>query len=272
MVLSYLGDNKFFEGIFDMKNKLIVSDLDGTLLNSEKIVSEKSIQVLKKCHEKGFELMVATARPPRYVYDSLPNFLQEEFVICYNGALVLKNREPVYRKGISKASALDVLQEAQDLGFDKLALEMDDKLYTNFDADVDYGWKPFELVDFQTLAFDEALKIMICSDQPMSDEILTKLPQSCAGVITDNGTLCQIMHADVSKWNAIKHVVDLLALREFEVIAFGDDHNDSEMIKNSHVGVAMNNAVSELKESADHVTLTNDEDGVAVFLEENYVI
>ena len=69
------------------------------------------------------------------------------------------------------------------------------------------------------------------------------MPDECRGVITDDGTLCQIMHAEVSKWNSIQYVLQHLNRDVSEVIAFGDDYNDMEMIEKCGIGVAMSNAV-----------------------------
>ena len=93
------------------------------------------------------------------------------------------------------------------------------------------------------------------------------MPDECKAVITDDGTLCQIMHAEVSKWNSIQYVLQHLNRDVSEVIAFGDDYNDMEMIEKCGVGVAMSNAVEELKAVAKFIAKSNDEDGVATFLE-----
>ena len=81
--------------------KIIISDLDGTLLRSDKTISEKSINILRECKNNG-ELIFATARPPRAIKQYIPNVLKSEIIICYNGALVLKGNDILYEMKISK--------------------------------------------------------------------------------------------------------------------------------------------------------------------------
>lgn len=111
------------------------------------------------------------------------------------------------------------------------------------------------------------LKQFICTKGSINKEFVKVLPDECKAVITDDGTLCQIMHAEVSKWNSIQYVLQHLNREVSEVIAFGDDYNDMEMIEKCGIGVAMNNAVEELKSVAKFIAKSNDEDGVATFLE-----
>ena len=70
--------------------KVIISDLDGTLLRSDKTISEKSINILRECKNNGDKLIFATARPPRAINRYIPNALKSDIIICYNGALFLK--------------------------------------------------------------------------------------------------------------------------------------------------------------------------------------
>ena len=87
----------------------------------------------------------------------------------------MKNGEIIYRKGIPKATVLETVSRYFEAGYSQIALEIDDRLYANFDAGGEYGWHPFEYVpsgDFSGIDFKEALKILICSGQPMEKEML----------------------------------------------------------------------------------------------------
>ncbi|BES66103.1 Cof-type HAD-IIB family hydrolase [Gottschalkiaceae bacterium SANA] len=249
-----------------MVKKMIVSDLDGTLLRSDKTVSAHSIEVLRSMAEKGIQLVFATARPPRDAFRLIPDALKNEYVICYNGAIIYRDAEVIFNQEISRHMVIEIIELAEKQGLNNICMEVNDKLYANFDIVDVFGQIPYELVDLKTFKFKEAFKVMIYADERITIEFTSHLPQGCRGVVTDDGTLCQIMHAEVTKWNSIVRVLDRFEMSHSDVITFGDDFNDMEMILHAGVGVAMGNAVDELKALADHVTVTNDQDGVAVFL------
>jgi hydroxymethylpyrimidine pyrophosphatase-like HAD family hydrolase len=98
----------------------------------------------------------------------------------------------------------------------------------------------------------------------------SSLPCDCHMVITDNGRLGQIMAYGVNKSNALSYILHLLRTSIDRVMFFGDDINDMELIKECGIGVAMGNAVSVVKEVADYVTESNEDDGIAVFLSKIY--
>ncbi|MGN4422912.1 HAD family hydrolase [Bacillus cereus group sp. MYBK30-1] len=249
--------------------KVIISDLDGTLLRSDKTISEKSINILRECKNKGSELIFATARPPRAINQYIPNILKNDIIICYNGALVLKGNDTLYKKEISRNVILEIIEKAKKYNLNNICIEINDKLYSNFDVTDYFGNVPNEVIDVRELDFKEAFKVILCTKDSINKNLIKELPVECNAVITDNGTLCQIMHAEVSKWNSIQHVLQHLNCEESDVIAFGDDYNDMEMIEKCGIGVAMNNAVEELKSVAKFIAKSNDEDGVATFLESN---
>jgi Cof subfamily protein (haloacid dehalogenase superfamily) len=230
----------------------IVCDLDGTLLRSDKTLSHETLEILETCQQRGHQLIIATARPPRDAYKYLPAELSDCIISCYNGALVLQSGEILYRQGISKASVLSIAALADQ----KIGLEIDDVLYTNFEAETAYGWS-CQKVDFVKLEFDEALKIIICEPS-----VVSPLPSEVTAVLTDNGELCQMMHKSVSKYASVKR------FSQAPMIAFGDDQNDLTLLSNAEISVAMDNATDEIKVIADYTTLSNDQEGVAKFLKE----
>jgi len=249
-----------------MSLKMIVSDLDGTLLRSDQTVSEETIRVLNDCKALGHQMIFSTARAPRDAYKYLPEVFKDEIVSCYNGALVLNNGyEVLYHKGISKSAILEIIQLAQQHQLGNVYVEIEDNLYTNTISNAVVEWS-CQIVDFHTLDFEEALKVVIILEDEVDAGFLLKLPTECHAILTDQNKLCQIMHKDVSKFNSIKYASEFLDLECKEIIAFGDDYNDVEVLRNSDVGVAMDNATDAVKSVANFITLSNDEEGVASFL------
>ena len=99
--------------------------------------------------------------------------------------------------------------------------------------------------------------------------VYPKIPNELNLVLTDHGTLGQMVAENVTKYSTLSIFAQNKGLTIDDCIAFGDDINDMEVIKGSGIGVAMGNAVNQIKEIADFVTKTNEEDGVAHFLEKN---
>ena len=246
--------------------KMIVSDLDGTLLRSDKTISAHSIEVLRSIEEKGIQLVFATARPPRDAFRLNPDELKNNLVICYNGAVIYNNKELIYSREMPLSTTREIFKEAGRFGLNQISTEVNDVLHSNFDVAKVFGSIPYTSVDLDEYAFEKTHKVMIYAEEKIPAGFIQDLPETCTVVVTDQGTLCQIMPRDVSKWNSIAHVLEDLEMDQQSVIAFGDDFNDMEMIQHAGMGVAMGNAVDELKTLADHVTVTNDQDGFAVFL------
>ncbi len=249
--------------------KLIVLDLDGTLLKKDKTVSSYTVETLLKFKKMGNKILFATARPPRDAYKYVPIELRNNPIICYNGACILNGEEILYANQINKKDTLEIIGIAEKLGYIQISMEIDDTLYSNFDASEFFGNAPNQIVDFAKLDFKNIYKLMVCSKKKIVKKLVDELPKSCRGVITDNGTICQIANYKVSKWNSVKLLAEEIGIKAKNIIAFGDDYNDFDMIKNAGMGVAMKNAEQEIKENADFITDSNDNDGVAKFIEKN---
>jgi len=243
---------------------VIVLDLDGTLLKSDKTVSEKTIEALKKCENLGKKIVIATARPPRFGKLALPEDLRNEMKIFYNGAEIYCGENRIYSKNIPVESLRKILNILRNK---RVSLEINDILYSNFDVTGIFGNIRYERTDFEYFELKPAAKVLVdltCMDN--IEDISCDLPTDCDMVVTDNGTLCQIMARDVSKLNALKIILNQLGTTLDRVAFFGDDFNDIDLIKECGVGIAMGNAVPKLKEIANYVTKSNDEDGIAFFL------
>lgn len=253
-----------------MKMRMVVTDLDGTLLRSDKSVSERTVNVLRRLDDMDVKIAVATARASRSVYKLVPSGFRNIYYIFYNGASVYYNNEEIYSRYIDAVKAKEiVLWFLSRYPGIEISLEMLGNLYTNFDIRKMESWfPPFEQVDFQTLEFKPAGKILV-NLRYVGDisEVYEFLPDDCRIIITDNGALGQILNKDVSKAGGVKALAEVLGIGLDEVISFGDDYNDIEMIRECGIGVAMGNAPQDIKDAAYIITASNDEDGVAIILE-----
>lgn len=247
---------------------VIALDLDGTLLKNDKTVSEETIRTLKKHEKLGRQIVIVTARPPRLEPIKLPAELQREFMIFYNGAEIYHNNKKIYSENISLASAKNIKDLIlQDYRQCKIGFEINNKLYTNFKNDSIFGTTEFETINLNNFQLKSPAKILIdMSNIHNIDDFRLKIPLDCNLIITDNGKLGQIMARGVNKLNALRYILNKLSTSIDRVMFFGDDINDIELIKESGIGVAMGNAVAKVKDVANYITSSNEEDGIAVFL------
>ena len=249
------------------QNQIIALDLDGTLLRSDKTVSDRTLKTIAQCKQKGMRFVIATARPPRNVALMLPKALHDDPWICYNGAEIRIQNKIFHQNAIEPEVARTVIEHIQaQLPHCTLTIEIDNHLYSSGPLKYDIEYTITNLLDIAT---KPAAKILF--DIPPDTDpkpALNALPKSCHAIITDQGTLVQIAHHTVSKSNALKVLLDHWHTTFDQVIAFGDDVNDIDILTVSKMGIAMGNAVPQLKKVANRETATNDEDGVAKILEE----
>lgn len=249
---------------------VIALDLDGTVLKNDKTVTEETIKALKKHEELGKQIVIITARPPRLEPIKLPAELQREFMIFYNGAEIYHNNRRIYSQSISLDSAENIRDLIlREYNYCKIGFEINNKLYANFNNDSIFGTTEFETINLNNFELKPPTKILMdMSNINNIDAFKEKLPLDCNLIITDNGKLGQIMAQGVNKLIALTYILNELGTSIDRVIFFGDDINDIELIKECGVGVAMGNAVAKVKDAANYITSSNEENGIAVFLNE----
>lgn len=251
---------------------IVVLDLDGSLLRSDRTVSEASRQVLAQVKALGHVLVFATARPPRAAMAVLPPEFQEDHLVCYNGAQVLRRGGVLMERTIPAAdvarvfSQLETHAPAVACGF-----EHADQLYVTGSFERHFAAEFCTPVSRRRLRFSDSPKILVDLLDGLEFAALARqLPASCHAICTDRGGLCQIMPAGVTKESGVAWVLARLGVGFERVVCFGDDHNDLPLFRRAGHAVAMGNAIPELKAIAHAVTGTNDEDGVAAFLAGRY--
>jgi tellurite methyltransferase len=247
--------------------KMIACDLDGTLLKSDKNISDKTKNVFKQCRQAGIKIVCATGRggsaervAPSEMFDGK---------ITMNGATAKIGDEIVYSKLIPHETARPILLACHARGI-KIVSETSGMHYPNFDlTELWKGFPYFEIVDFANYEID-AEKIYVPDASPEEEEFIAKLlPDDLYTVITADvshgreGTLLQIMHKDATKSKAVAELARLWNIHPSEIAAFGDDLNDIDMLTYAGFGVAMQNALDEVKAASDFICKSNDEDGIA---------
>lgn len=251
-----------------MNIKLIVLDLDDTLLHSDKSISEYTLTVLIQMKQKGIKLAVATARSEkaasRYIQAVKP-----DAVISNGGSLVRYGNDILYKCMLPAEVSNQITNEClHRKEVTAITSETDTGYYVTFDepaSSPDYAHAIAH--DYTVPISEDTYKIVVeISDHNVAAEIESKFPQ-CRMLAFANENWYRFAHKDSSKINAIKELAKFLNIELTQIAAFGDDYNDIDMIKECGVGVSMGNAIDEIKAVANYVCDTNNNDGIAKWLD-----
>ncbi len=255
-----------------MNIRLIAMDLDGTLLQSDKSISKRTVDALLRCKEKGIKIALVTARS----YHSsvrAKELVKADILVVNGGAEIRDGDKTLLSLTLQKELADEVIAFALKLpSFYRVTAETCDGRYLVSRA-IEHGGKGdythAEQFDF-TKPFETDMYKLVIYLKNQEDKNALKDRYPNLTIFPYVGTDASFVgHHDALKWSGLKRAAELLGIEPSEIVVFGDDAHDIEMIKKSGVGVAMGNAIDECKAAADVVTASTDDDGIAVWLENN---
>ena len=252
-----------------MTIKLIISDLDRTLLYSDKTLSAYTIDVLNRCRERGILVAFATARPIRTVAGYLAQ-VPCDAVAYHNGACAFVWGRQVYSAQIGGADARALLQAvAARYPQARLSCEIDDVLYANFDVYSLWNYTAALCTDFTDLPDRPADKLLVGLDEGIDADAIAAMLPAYLYTLVSEANLLMIMNRNASKLHAAEAMAGVLNVCLGQTVSFGDDWNDLDLLRACGMGVAVANALPEVKAAARALCATNDEDGPAKWIEEN---
>lgn len=269
--------------IFLLKPHLIALDLDGTLLNDEKVITEKTALAIQKAKAKGHIVMIATGRPYRATALYYKQLGLTTPVVNFNGAFVhhpLQSDWQTIHEPLSLSVVKDVIDSMKDYPWNNLVAEVQDDVYVHYHDELmlnhfTMGKPTVTTGEIQRYLKDDPTSLLIQADQSNVEKIQTHLQNVHAEVVGNRvwhspwGHVIEVFRNGLSKAAGLAHVSKHLDIPKERVIAFGDENNDLEMIDYAGVGIAMSNGIEELKAIADDVTaFSNNEDGIAQALHE----
>lgn len=257
-----------------MTYKLIVTDMDGTLLNGEHEISDENKNVLKKVADKGIKVAIATGR----IYESTIKYAREldikTPIICCNGALIKEeNGNIIYISKIEYDLCANIIDILEDYNIYYQCFT-DDTIFTPYINEWLRKYQMQEDLNIKIIESDnikeiikgkDILKFLIIeSDLSLLSKVEKELKNIKDIELTksffDN---IEIMKKGVNKGSAVESLAKYLGVDKSEVITFGDNHNDLSMIMYAGMGVAMGNAEDIVKENSNFITDKNTENGVA---------
>ena len=264
-----------------MKYKLIAMDLDGTLNNDQKIITEKTKAALMAAQKKGIRLALASARPSPGLFkerDILRLQDHKGILMSYNGGRIVdaETGKVLFETSMDLQQTKQVLRFLETLPVtpildDGVQFYVSDK--NGFK--VDYECRNNNMVcsevenlaDFLTFAPIKILMSVLPKQLPqVQSEIAAFLPESLTVVQTADFYL-EVIPKVINKGQGIRDICAVLGIDPSEVISFGDAANDIPMLREAGMGVAMGNAAEAVMAAANMVTLSNNDDGIAVALE-----
>ncbi len=262
-----------------MKYKLIALDLDGTLKNSKNKITEKTKKALIQAQKLGVKIILASGRPTaglRHEAEELELEKYGGFLLSFNGASVIdvKTKKVIYEQTLTIDQAKRAYDRAKEFQLACITYE-NDVLVTE---DIDNEYVEIEArindVNIKQVSFKDNLK------DPIYKVLLTGKPDYVAvieeeykktfenelSIYKSTPFFIEIMAQGIDKAASINRLVEYLGIKQEEVMAFGDGYNDLGMIEYAGLGVAMENAIDEVKIRANVVTLSHDNDGIAYIL------
>lgn len=270
-----------------MTTKIIAIDLDGTLLHNDNTISDYTVDTIQKVRQKGHQVVIATGRPFRMALDHYKRLKLDTPMITFNGSLThLPEKKWAYEKSVTldKRYLFDMLKSSDLYEMDFIASEYRKKVYITFEYPERIDPSLFGLhritekmklypekitrnpnaLLMQTRATD---KIALAST--IRDHFKNEIEvDSWGGPLN----ILEVSPKGVNKAFALSYLLSILNKTSDDLIAFGDEHNDTEMLHFAKKGYAMKNASHVLLPYADEqLAYTNEEDGVAKQLEKLFL-
>lgn len=264
--------------------KLVALDLDNTLLTNDKKISKVNEKALKALSAKGVKVVMCTGRPINVIWhfiEQLGLTADDDYTITFNGALVINNntRKAIAKQGMSKADLEPIYDFCKDnhypldvLSFEKV-YPITDLMKSTYKLNGDIQFEPttFEELPEQTYAKAVASQKPALLDK-MAAELTPELRKNYQlyHVVRSQPHILEFLSLTTDKAVGLHALLHHFGWDESNLMAFGDAENDAGMLQKAAVGVAMANSQPEIAALAKYHTGTNEEDGVAEFVDKYF--
>lgn len=264
-----------------MDYKVIVLDLDGTLTNRDKVITPRTREALMKAQEAGKIVVLASGRPTAGI-EPLAEELElarfGSYILSYNGGMIIncKTRETVFSSLLPVKANKKIIGLAQEHRVDFLTYEGEEIITNNAECpyaviESNINHLPLRQVEDMASYVDfQVPKFLLLDD---GDYLATVEPGVKAAMGRDftvyrsEPFFLEVMPKGIDKAQSLERLLSALGLTREQMIACGDGYNDLTMIKYAGLGVAMENAVLPVRNAADYITSSNNEDGVGRVVE-----
>lgn len=281
-----------------MKYKMVVFDLDGTLLDNKKEINDYTAEIIEKIYNRGIIIIIATGRN-YYEAKLLTEKLRINKIIMANNGCIVRNtltEEVIYEKYLDYNTFIKIYDEGKKQSLHPIIHV--NEYYNNYDIVIEHdiandnylGYmknknKRYKIIDFKNHIFNNILSVCYLGDYEKLEKFENEMKckygslfnSTCARNLNIRALL-EYMNKNGCKWKSIKEYAQSKGIKPEEIVTIGDDNNDIEMIINSGLGIAMKNGTHKIKEAADIISqYDNNNYGVAVeikkiFYQDNHKI
>ena len=270
--------------------KAILLDIDGTLTNDQKVITPRTRDALLAAQDKGIVLVLASGRANMGLtgFANTLNMKQHNGIfVCFNGAKAMNYRtgEVYFQQALTVDQGKRVLEHMHNFNVCPIYDRGPYMYLENAFFSIERDGAPWSIAEYEAHNNNyllcevannaefldwEVNKILVAGQPEYLQEVWRSMAAPFEGELSSMFTApfyYEFTPLGVDKTRALRETFAKLDISPSEVIAFGDAQNDQSMIEWSGIGVAMGNAVDEVKAVANYVTLSNNEDGIAVALE-----
>lgn len=267
-----------------MKYRLIATDMDGTLLNSDIKIPSNNVEAIIEAQKKGVIFVLASGRPTFAMKESAEILKMEEFegfIVSFNGGEVIncRTKERIFNKGLTRNEVVTMYNYANKNNLYFLTYN-DDILYTNSINEYTEVESKFTggilkiIEDIEKIDFTKTTKCMLLSDPEnlkKHEELLKKSEFSKKlNFAISVPIFLEVTDKDVDKGKTMNELLKLLNIDKNKYIAVGDSYNDIPLLETSGLKIAPSNAKDEIKSMVDYVGCSNDE-GILEDLIKKYI-
>lgn len=259
-----------------MAYKMLVTDLDGTLLDNDKQISDSNVHILNELHNKGVEIVIATGRN-YYMAKMLTEKIRhlKPVILSNNGSVTRQSHndevlnysylepvffEKIYNEGLKRNLNPFIHVDEYDNGYDIIyEKEEFESVYYGY---IKKDYNRAKMIKFDPLKTDKILSVCYFNEyNKLSDFGNEMKNQKRYNTIFNtnlgNLTLLEFLHLEGCKWCSLKKYAEQKNIKPEEIVAIGDDNNDIEMLKNAGMGIAMINGTNEMKMAAKRISKHN---------------
>lgn len=256
--------------------KLVAFDLDGTLLNDNKTIFKENIDIVHRLMEDGIEIIISTGRGYKSC-QSLVKMIEDDIAcICNNGAVArtLRSQNEIFSNYLDEETSLNIIKLGEELETSPLVhvngyyenidviYKKSNRRYSKDNRAPNSSLNYMDVNDFNMNNIKKVLALAFFDDKDIADKLYRETAKMenknfnyhLMENTTMSDSLVEYMGLNVNKWNGIMEYAESKNIETKDIIVFGDDNNDYEMIKNAGLGIAMNNATDRVKSVADIIT------------------
>ena len=264
-----------------MKYKIIFLDIDGTLTDSRKLITENTRRTLMKASDNGLIIAIASGRPEpglAYAAGELELSSRGGYILPFNGGLIknVSTGEIISSNTISREALETAYSVAEEFGIGIITYKEGDIIAAHrrdqyIDLESRINGMPIRITDnFLEDIAHAPVKCLLTGDPEIAEKAEKRLAELLSGkanVFRSEPFFVEVVPNGIDKAESIKALIGRLDITREEVIACGDGFNDVSMIKYAGLGVAMSNGCDAAKEAADYIAPSNDEDGIVDVIE-----